>query len=179
MRSLLDNFAAARSRVASTPSGRTRSNAVLVDQIRRRRDHVAIASLEPGDRWSSWTRMALAGVAAALAMASIGLPPVDIHGPLHYLGIMDPLCGATRAVRSAAMGDWSASWRYNPVGVPLVLGATLFVLRAAVGSLTGRWVRIHVSWSLVWRRARWLVIAVLLVALEVDQQSHASLLLRH
>jgi len=141
---------------------------------------MASASLEAKDRWMTWTWTALAGVAAALTMASIGLPPVDLHGPLHHLGIMDPLCGGTRAVRFAAMGAWSASWRYNPLGIPLVLGGIFLVLRAAVGYLTGRWVQIHVSWTPVWRRARWLVIAALIVALEVDQQFHASLLLsRH
>lgn len=153
---------------------------MLVGWVVRRNACAASASLEAKDRWATWTRLALAGVAAALTMASIGLPPVDLHGPLHHLGIMDPLCGGTRAVRLAAMGDWSGSWRYNPLGVPLVLGGTFFVLRAAVGSLTGRWVQIHVSWTPVWRRARWLVIAALIVALEVDQQFHASLLLsRH
>lgn len=141
---------------------------------------VSRVSLEAKDRWATWTRLAFTGVAAALTMALIGLPPVDLHGPLHQLGIMDPLCGGTRAVRLAAMGDWSKSWRYNPVGVPLAVGGAGLVLRAAVGSLTGRWVEIHVRLTPVWRRARWLVMAALIVALEVDQQLHATLLLsRH
>jgi hypothetical protein len=161
-------------------AGRTWPGAVHVGRATLRSACASSVSLEATDRWATWTRLALAGVAVALIMALIGLPPVDLHGPLHQLGIMDPLCGATRAVRLAAMGDWSKSWRYNPVGVPLVVGGVGLVLRAVVGSLTGRWVQIHVRLTPVWRRARWLVMAGLIVALEVDQQLHVTLLLsRH
>ena len=94
-------------------------------------------SVAHGDPWSliAWT--ALAGLAVAAGMAGTGLPPVDLHGPLHRFGIMDPLCGGTRSVRLAAMGSWSESWRYNPVGVPLILGAAGMVVRAVVGWATG------------------------------------------
>jgi len=161
-------------------AGRTWPGAVHVGRVLLGNACASSLSLEAKDRWATWTRLALAGVAAALTMALIGLPPVDLHGPLHQLGIMDPLCGGTRSVRLAAMGEWSKSWRYNPVGVPLVVGGVGLVLRAAVGSLTGRWVQIHVRLTPVWRRVWWLVIAVALVALEVDQQFHAALLLsRH
>jgi hypothetical protein len=48
---------------------------------------------EPVDRHRWAGLLAVAGLAAGGAMAIFGLPPVDLHGPLHYAGIMDPLCG--------------------------------------------------------------------------------------
>jgi len=48
-------------------------------------------------------------------LAAVGLPPVDLHGPLHYLGVMDPLCGMTRGTvavlrgRPLVLNVW-ASW---------------------------------------------------------------------
>ena len=48
--------------------------------------------------------VALVGLALAGVMAIAGLPPVDLHGPLHRFGIMDPLCGMTRGVRAALRG---------------------------------------------------------------------------
>lgn len=119
----------------------------------------------------------MAGLAVAAVMARAGLPPVDLHGPLHRFGVMDPLCGGTRAVRLAAMGSWSESWRYNPVGVPIVLGASALVSRAAVGWATGRWVVASVGWT---SRRRWAAGAVLglaLAVLDINQQAHATLLL--
>ncbi|MGH9267688.1 MAG: DUF2752 domain-containing protein, partial [Acidimicrobiales bacterium] len=50
-------------------------------------------------RWTSRdtqpavTYLSLAGIAAAALLAALGMPPISIHGPLHFVGIMDPLCG--------------------------------------------------------------------------------------
>jgi hypothetical protein len=56
----------------------------------------------PGDSWFTvsltshrpeslvWTWLALAGLVGAIVLAIVGLPSIDIHGPLHYAGIMDP-----------------------------------------------------------------------------------------
>ena len=63
------------------------------------------------DEHSLLSRLAITGLAAATAMALFGLPPADIHGPLHYLGIMDPLCGATRGVRLALLGHLAKAWQ--------------------------------------------------------------------
>jgi hypothetical protein len=105
-------------------------------------------------------------------MALLGLPPIDIHGPLHYVGIMDPLCGGTRSVHSLMSGDYSTAWRYNPIAFPLVLGAVDLLARHAVGLGTGRWLNVHLGD----RRAFWGIMAALLIALEVNQQLHADLL---
>lgn len=62
-------------------------------------------SLERRDR--HWWLTLLGGLALAIAaaMAIFELPPVDLHSPLHKIGIMDPLCGGTRAARYTAQGD--------------------------------------------------------------------------
>ena len=56
-------------------------------------------------RWL--TLLAVAGLAIALGMAVFGLPPVDLHGPLHRVGIMDPLCEG-RALLGTPRKDNSA-----------------------------------------------------------------------
>ena len=37
----------------------------------------------PTDRYRDWTWLAVLGTAAAAGMALVGLPPLDLHGPLH------------------------------------------------------------------------------------------------
>jgi len=57
-------------------------------------------SLEPRDAHRVATGPgAAAALAAAAGMAVFGLPPVDLHGLLHHVGIMDPLCGTPVAYR--------------------------------------------------------------------------------
>ncbi|MFP3988669.1 DUF2752 domain-containing protein [Streptomyces sp. E11-3] len=85
---------------------------------------------EETDRHRWLGPLTLAGLAAGTAMAVFGLPPVDLHGPLHYLGVMGPLCGGTRGVHAALLGDFGTAWRYNPLSVVLVVGAVAFVARA-------------------------------------------------
>jgi hypothetical protein len=106
------------------------------------------------------------------ALAISGLPPIDLHGPAHYIGIMDPLCGGTRAVRLALRGDLAGAWRYNPIAIPLVAGAAGLLVRHAVGVATGRWPTAGIH------RPRPVLIAGtgLAAALEVNQQLHADLL---
>jgi hypothetical protein len=110
-------------------------------------------------------------------MAVFGLPPVDLHGLLHHVGIMDPLCGGTRAAAYTARGEWALAWRYNPLGILAVLAAALAVLRAALGALTGRWVTLTVAWTP--RRVRTVAATatVLLISLTVRQQLPAEVLI--
>lgn len=110
-------------------------------------------------------------------MAVFGLPPVDLHGPLHHVGIMDPLCGGTRAAAYTGRGEWPLAWRYNPLWILAVLAAALAGLRAGIGALTGRWVTLSVAWTP--RRVRVVLVTatVLLVALTVRQQFRAELLI--
>jgi hypothetical protein len=136
-------------------------------------------TVSPRNPWPILTLVAAAGLALAAVLAVAGLPTIDMHGPIHHLGIMDPTCGGTRSVRLATLGQWSASWRYNPIGVPLVLGAILLLARAGLGVLSGRWVSVRIGWTRSRARAVTAVAVVLVVALEINQQAHAALLLTH
>jgi hypothetical protein len=118
-----------------------------------------------------WARIALAGLAIALLLAVFGLPPIDLHGPLHHLGVMDPLCGGTRSVYLTLHGQLRDAVRYNPAGPVLVIAAVGLLIRAAIGRWTGRWVDVSVP-----RRLLIPVTVLALAALEVNQQLHASLL---
>jgi hypothetical protein len=122
------------------------------------------------------TVAAVLGVAAAGVMAVVGLPPIDLHGPLHYVGIMDPLCGGTRAARYTMRGEWAQAWRYNPLGILAVAGAVAGVGRAAVGILSGRWLTVTVSWTPRRRRVIVAVVLAVMIVLEVRQQLLAELL---
>jgi len=123
------------------------------------------------------TYLAMVGVVIAGAMAVFGLPPVDLHGPFHRFGIMDPLCGGTRAARYTAQGEWALAWKYNPLGILAVLGATAVTIRTVIGALTRRWIAVQIYWTPRRRRAAILIVLALLVALEVRQQLRADLLI--
>jgi hypothetical protein len=115
--------------------------------------------------------IALIGLVIAALLAVLGLPPVDLHGPLHYLGVMDPLCGGTRSVYLTLHGQLRDAVRYNPAGPGLVAGAAAVLVRAAFGRVSGYWVDIHVP-----RRIVIPVALAALAALEVNQQLHVVLL---
>ncbi|WP_344967814.1 DUF2752 domain-containing protein [Salinactinospora qingdaonensis] len=127
-------------------------------------------SAKDGHRWL--TVLAVGGLVAGGLMAVFGLPPVDLHGPAHHLGIMSPTCGGTRSVWAAMRGDLAASWRYNPIGIPLVLGAVATLVRFAVGLVTGRWLNVFVrSWS-----ALGMLGGIFVALLSLNQQLHADVL---
>lgn len=121
-------------------------------------------------RWLA--RTAAAGVVLAIAMAVFGLPPVDLHGPLHYLGIMGPSCGMTRATRHLARFEMTTALAYNPAVLLVAFGGVFALGRSVYGWRTGRWLSIHIE-----RRRPVVVVAVvLLVALTVRQQANVELL---
>ncbi len=129
------------------------------------------------DEWRAWTVIAVIGLFLAALLATFGLPPVDLHTPLHHAGIMDPLCGGTRAVRLAAMGQFGQSLTYNPLGLVVILGGAILLVRAAVGITTKRWYHVNVRYT---RRRFWIVVIIgigIVVALEIRQQSIAPLLM--
>ncbi|MEU4365425.1 DUF2752 domain-containing protein [Promicromonospora sp. NPDC023987] len=116
-------------------------------------------------------------LAAAAMMVALGLPPVDLHGPLHLVGIMDPFCGGTRTARYAAQGNLAEAWRYNPLSIVIVYGALVVVARAGVGLVTQRWLTMKIGSTPARRRRVITVALVLLVLLEVRQQLRADLLM--
>lgn len=91
------------------------------------------------DRHRPLTVAALLGLPLAVLLAVFGLPPVDIHGPLHYMGIMGPTCGLTRSVMWFTRGQLATAWEYNPVGMLVVPGAVVVMGRAGFGWWTGHW----------------------------------------
>lgn len=58
---------------------------------------------ETNDRHPTMTSLVVIGIPLLMLLAVVGLPPVDIHGPLHYLGIMGPTCGMTRGGSTGAI----------------------------------------------------------------------------
>jgi Protein of unknown function (DUF2752) len=78
---------------------------------------------EREDRHPTLTLLAAVGLLAAGVLAVVGLPPVDLHGPLHNLGIMDPLCGMTRGTVAVLHGQLGQAVAYNPASPLLTAGA--------------------------------------------------------
>lgn len=122
------------------------------------------------DRCPHLLRIALVGGLGAAALALFGLPPVDLHTPLHHLGVMDPLCGMTRAVRFLARGDFRNAWRFNPGVFALALATAFVIARAAIGWRRGRWFEISTGRP----RAAITIAVVAVAALELHQQLNAS-----
>lgn len=131
-------------------------------------------SWESEDRARLLMVLATGAALGALMLAWLGLPPLDIHSPLHFLGIMDPLCGMTRAARALALGDLATAWLYNPGIFLLSAGAGLVLGRALFGLVTGRWISV----ILMWRRGVLIAGVGFFLALWVRQQLHAELLMQ-
>jgi hypothetical protein len=122
------------------------------------------------DRHRKWLRLAVLGIVGAFALALFGLPPVSVHEPTHFLGIMGPSCGMTRAVRLLAQGDLWGAWRYNPGSFVLAAAAGLLLIRGLVGITTTRWL------DIAFHRPRlvWATFLIPFVALWINQQAHVS-----
>jgi len=118
------------------------------------------------DRHPISTRLVLVGIPLVVVVGLVGLPPLDIHGPLHYLGVMGPTCGMTRGVMWSARGDLVKAWQFNPASLVVIPAMALLTVRAAWGRVTGRWLNLSV------RRSPWLWVsaAVLVLVLTVRQQ---------
>ena len=127
---------------------------------------------ERADRHRALAPLAAGGLLAAAGLARVGLPPVDLHGPLQYLGVMDPLCGITRGTVAVLRGQLGRAWAYNPASPLVVVGAVLAVGRWLVGRLTGRWLDATIRPTPI----TWAVAAVVVLALWAHQQAHAGLL---
>lgn len=122
------------------------------------------------------TVVAVIGLIAAVVLRIAGLPRLDIHGPIHYLGIMDPGCGGTRAMYLLTTGDLAGAALYNPVVFPLAAGVLVVLVRALVGWTTGQWLTVRLPFRT--RRVLTLVVLVLFIALWVRQQMLADLLMQ-
>jgi len=124
------------------------------------------------DRYATLTRLAILGIVLAAVFATVGLPPIGLHSPLHYLGVMAPSCGLTRGTVALARGSLGDAIRFNPASPLVVLAGAALLARGVVGAVTGRWldVRAHIE------RLGWMLLTVLGAVLTVNQQLHADLL---
>jgi hypothetical protein len=116
------------------------------------------------------TAAAVVGLLVAAMVAVLGVPPVSIHMPLHFVGVMDPFCGMTRGSVATMRGDLAEAWWYNPASPLVILGGLVVVARWVLGRVTGRWIeaRVRVTpWSMT-------VVGLLMLALEVNQQLHVT-----
>ena len=161
------------------PSGRANSNDDPDRRPLARRTRQRQASLRwvGTDPYPHLTWLAVMGAVAAGALALWGLPPVDLHGPLHRLGIMDPLCGGTRAAYFAVTGQWSKAWLYNPLGPLAVIGAAAVALRATLGFAAHRWLVVDLVVSRRTTRLACALGVLAALALGVRQQLLVDLLL--
>ena len=112
-------------------------------------------------------------VPLAVLVAVVGLPPVDIHGPLHYLGIMGPTCGMTRGVMWTVRGDLARAWQFNPVALLVIPTMVAVTGRAIYARVTGQWLNLHLRW----RPWLWIIPAVLIILLSIRQQLSVEFLL--
>lgn len=126
------------------------------------------------DRFAAITWSVITLLGAAMVLRLVGVPPIDVHGLLHYVGIMDPLCGGTRAMYLLATGDIEGAARYNPVMFPLVTAMVAVLARAMVGRTTGRWW--HVQLSRTTTRVLIVGFIVGMAALTVRQQLYVDLM---
>lgn len=126
----------------------------------------------PRDRAKAVGPLAGVGLIVAAALSVFGLPPVSIHPPLHYVGVMDPFCGMTRGVAATARGDFAAAWRFNPASPLVVACLVAAVGRTVFGATTGRWLELRIERPRVFFTAA----LVFFVGLEINQQMHADLL---
>jgi len=126
------------------------------------------------DRHGPWTALAAAGVVAAALMALFGLPPINLHGPQHFVGIMDPFCGMTRALRLLARGQVGRAITYNPASPLVAFAFVALVARAGVALIHGRWLDVTLPAKSYLRIAALILVA----ALWAHQQGHAALLMR-
>ena len=126
--------------------------------------------------WTDTDRVRGLGMSASVvlligvALAVAGMPPISIHSPLHFVGVMDPFCGMTRGIAATLRGDLRTAWWFNPASPLIVLATLVVVARSAAGTVRGRWLdvaftRPHLLAALV---------GVALVVLEINQQLHVD-----
>lgn len=137
-------------------------------------DHAVTAfRWEDRDGLQAWSITALVGALAFVALGVFGLPRADLHSPFHQAGIMDPLCGMTRAMRLLAVGDFAAAWKYNPGSYVVAAFGAVFNVRYWFGVMSGKWPTV----TLFSRRLAILIVIVGVAVLWINQQANADLLM--
>ncbi len=117
--------------------------------------------------------LAACGLVAATLLAIIGMPPVNLHSPLHFMGIMDPFCGMTRGAAATMRGELLTAWRFNPASPLILLLGVAALVRTGCGRFAGRWLTVDYRRTTISTA----LIAIAVVALEINQQLNADLLM--
>lgn len=125
------------------------------------------------NRYPRLTVGAAVGLVGMAALAVFGLPPIGLHTPLRYVGVVCPLCGMTRAMRLLARGEISEAISYNPASPLVLAGGIALMARLVVGYWTGRWIDALVRWTPTTVAA----VVVGVGTLWVHQQTNAELLI--
>jgi hypothetical protein len=124
------------------------------------------------DRYWMLTLVAFAGALVAVLFAVIGIPPMPLHSPFHYMGVMAPSCGLTRGTVAFVDGSLYDALRYNPASPLVLAGVLVLIARGGAGAITGRWLDVRLRLE----RLGWFLALAAAVTLTVNQQLHADLL---
>lgn len=131
------------------------------------------ASVEDHDTMRWWSWLSLVGLGAAVVLALIEGFPFDTPMPTHSFGWVEPTCGLTRGSTALVRGDPGLAWRYNPASFAVVAFGIAGITRFAVGTVTGRWLRLAIRP----RRSGWILLVFGFVALWAYQQSNAEFII--
>ena len=105
-------------------------------------------------------------------MASANVFKVVVHGRGSHAALphggVDPVLVACQLVQA---------WRYNPLGIVVVVGSMLLVARALLGLVSRLWLNVHVEMTARSRRVVFTTFAILIALLEIRQQGRAELLM--
>lgn len=133
----------------------------------------ARASITSVDKMPWTSRLLVIGVVAAAAFAVFGLPPVSLPMPTFAFGVVTPTCGLTRASTALARGDVATAWAFNPAVFLVAMWTAAATIRLVLARVTGRWLNMHFRPT----RTAWAILGALFVALWINQQSHADLIM--
>ena len=88
-------------------------------------------TMQEGSKWWSelpWTRLVAAGIlliSLAVTYGNLSGPPCLWKTMLH---VPCPGCGLTRSIRALWHGNLLLSFRYHPLGIPLIVGCMVSLL---------------------------------------------------
>lgn len=137
----------------------------------RTRSVKAWISEEDQTRWI--TVASLGGLALCALLVVAGGTPWDTPMPTHSFGWVEPTCGLTRGSTALLRGDASLAWRYNPASFLVIGGALAWLVRSAIGLVTGRWLNLRIRPTAL----MWVGVGAGLVALLIVQQSNAEFII--
>ncbi len=118
----------------------------------------------PAERLGRLQRLSfvLVGLTALAVWDPVGRPGPKICLLRHALGLPCPLCGLTRGASCGLHGRFLEAAAFNPLALPLLVGAVLLAVRWGVEYATGR--RLVLAGSRGVRRAALAVVCLAVLA---------------